>query len=285
MADSSIRRIAISVVAAATISGCSDISDQQSKMLSKSGAVLVDVKSTKTAFHFPELPARPTVGQGAAYGAAEGALYTAGEAIFNPFAILLLPIMIPAGAAIGAASVPNDEEWKAVTTEYQRLKEVQTRVFSDRKRRKTSSEIEAGILSAFKEKSDSCIAPSRRAAKCRGAQQVSTISVVIRPIIDGEGYTLQTAVEVNAPGMSKPTCIKKDYKRLYSKEAAVGRVGPERVLSEIEEMHSAFGKLLAFELYDAPIIKMDKGFGEARVAAQKGVGWPVEGKLQCRPPA
>lgn len=286
MADRSMRSIAISVVVAVMISGCSDISDQQSNMLSKSGAVLLDVRSTKTAFRFPKLPARPTAGQGAASGALEGAGATVGEALMtDPAAIILLPIMIPLGAAIGAATVPDDQEWNNITAKYQRVKEIQIRVYSDRRRRNTSNEIEAGILSAFKEKSGSCIVPSRRAAKCRGAEPVSTVSVSIQPIVDAEGYTLQTAVAVNTPGMPEPTCIKRDYKRRYSRDAAVGRASPAGVLSEIEEMHKAFGKLLAFELYDAPGKKMEKGIGEARRAAWEGIGMPLEGKLPCRPSA
>jgi hypothetical protein len=272
----------LSIVAAILLtSACSDISDEESKALSNSGAVVVNVTSEQIAFRFPELPARQTVGQGAAEGAAQATFETVLETIGNPFSIILLPIMLPAGAVIGAASVPDDEEWAEISTKYQRLKEAQIGIYSDRQRRNTAREIETGILSAFEERSDSCIATARNAAQCRNRQPVSMMSVRVQPVIDGDGYTLRTAVSVSLPGRPDVICIKKDYSRLYSRVVADGTVSAESALGTIAEMHAAFGGLLAFELYEAPVRISDADIGQAQRRASEGIGMPQEGDLPC----
>ena len=265
-----------------TLSGCTVISDDQSKKLANSGKVLVDVRGTKVAYRFPALPPRPTVAQGATAGALEGAGETVGQALmFDPYAIILLPIMIPVGAVIGAAQVPDDEEWREIARRYQRMKEAQTSVFRDRRQKNTTLEIEAGVIAAFREKSNGCIAPSRRATECRNAQPTSIISVNLQPVIDGEGYTLRTAVAVATPGASEVTCIRRDYKRFYTRQVAEAGMTAERIIGDIDEMHRAFGRLLAFELYEAPGRRNDKEIGRDRMAAWEGIGNPMEGELPC----
>ena len=107
---------------------CTDISEEESRSLSSSGAVLVNVTSEPIAFRYPELPERQTVAEGAAAGAAAGAAETAVMTLVNPFTVVYLPVMLTLGALDGVDSVYSDEQWEQIATYHQTLKHVQLRL-------------------------------------------------------------------------------------------------------------------------------------------------------------
>jgi len=283
MTGASVRSAAVLAVLAMAASSCAYISDQTSEALSSSGTVLVDIRSAKVDFQFPQPPKRPSAGQGAAAGTMEAVGATFEQALMDPFAIIMLPLALPVGAAIGAATVPDDAEWNDITSRYQRTKEASVRIYSDRRGRDTASEIETGIISAFRETSGSCIVAFRNAAKCRAGQPTSVVSVAVQPVINFDGYTLRTAIALSTPDTSKVACIQKDYELRY--EVIAVDAGTPETLGQIKAMHKAFGRLLAFELYEGPKRRYEKDVGRDRMAAAKGIGLGLDGKLPCSIPA
>ena len=73
----------------------------------------------------------------------------------------------------------------------------------------------------------------------------------------------------------------RDYIRHYARKVAEERATAQSALAEIEAMHTAFGRLLAFEVYEAPVTKTSDGIGKARMTAWKGIGIPHDGNLPC----
>ena len=91
---------------------------------------------------------------------------------------------------------------------------------------------------------------------------------------------LRTSVALSLPGAADIVCIKRDFNTSYIRSSDE-RISVEGALNYIGNLHQAFGRQLAFELYEAPIRLNDPDFADARMLARQGIGMVQEGELPC----
>ena len=276
------RAVAVLSLAVLALAACTPKNVENRKQFAASDAVVVSARGARAIMVFPELPPRQTRGQGAAEGALGAAGETVGMAIMDdPFAIILLPIMIPVGAVWGAATAPDDKDWARIEARYKRLKDTQTRIARRLAGNNTAADVQRhladaiGVTPSFQGK---CVAVAGRKSGCT-AGSVTRIDVLTRPKITGEGYVLETATSVRGPGSSE--CIQHDFEKSYSRAFLAGEKTEAEILREISQMNRGFGLWLANELFEAPQSWHSQDTASRRWEIYALAGYPKRGTLPC----
>ena len=248
---------------------CTPMANYNPTNLADATAAKLSVVDKAPQSNLQPLPPRPTRGQGAAAGALEGAGAVFGAT--DPYAILLLPVFVPLGAIIGAAAVPNDEEWAEIEAYWARAKSGSDKMVGWVAKIKAARLVEAGFASAVdagQAGNVTCAQVASRSKRCNLGQGDVVLKVEllhsVTPIKTTEGggfsgkkkrtvenfiYSVSSKTLIQEISTGKVGCYVTSYSTTME-YPELSKPNAEKVLADrIRRQGPVIGRLLAYDLF------------------------------------
>jgi hypothetical protein len=257
---------------AVLVTGCGEFNKYNAKHLQPATSLTVQVVGTPPKAKLENLKDRPTVAQGAGAGAVSGAGEAIGEAFFtDPGMILLVPIMIPVGAVIGAASVPNDEEWKEIVAYYERSTRISKLLQGIAARSVTAAQLEREFVREVPKHWQGCVTSASRKGKCRAGANPARLQVKleheIRPfkyqqgafwssdkrIVESYIYSSNLTVKTHTTGDGVSECYRIGFRKSYEADEFDTLPEQKAVMADLASHNRVIASFVSTELYSLMI--------------------------------
>ena len=249
-----------------------------------SNSIQLSLVTSDIEWRFPALPNRPSAGQTAVQGAGEATGAVVNEMLNDPAAIILLPIFLPIGLVVGAASAPSDEEWANIKKRYARLEAGQKEIYTTLRKRNFQREFEASLLKHFSveaEASSKCVSLARQKNRCQGFAPTTNFLINATPRVVANGYEVELTYRITTEkGQSCNQSIK--YLR-YSDDLSTGLSNPDNELKKIRDMEDAIAELMAFNYLNFWLPKKsdeERDFARAKNLHRK-TGFSLTEPIDC----
>lgn len=269
---------------AALLAACDVQTDIDPPLTGESAAaVTVSAKDSKAKIA-QELGERVTPGKGAAQGALAGAGATL--QVVDPYAILLLPILVPVGAAVGAASAPSDEEWAEMVADHKRQAANAAHVIPIVDSVEKGDRLERLIaeqFSAVPALAQTCVRTRAQGRNCpvtaaspRLTMQMSHGIIVLKftegGLLSGkpkktiEKYVIRSSLDVrlDMPAPQEDRCLTFDFGALAPLDEASGQFNRQAVEADLIEGLQKVAVLLVLSVFEAPGLDNDARAALAR---------------------